>query len=117
MAMESGFRDDECAVLRGSPGEGICCEPRDANDSDDVSGVGAEGIVTADVVESTLRETCSFEESRVGKDVQFGPLDVEAGDSFIFRLFEVESAVIVFVALLDTVVGLERMIGVCVAAD
>ena len=117
MAMELGFRDDECAVLRGSPGEGICCEPRDANDSDDVSGVGTEGTKTADVVESTLRETCSFEDSRVGKDVQFGPLDVEAGDSFIFRLFEVELAVIVFVALLDTVVGPERMIGVCVAAD
>lgn len=117
MVMELEFRDDECAVLRGSPGEGICCDPRDAKDSDGVSEVGAKGMVTADVVESTLRETCSFEESRVGKDVQFGPLDVEAGDSFIFRLFEVESAVIVFVALLDTVVGLERMIGVCVAAD
>jgi hypothetical protein len=39
----------------------------------DEGGVVADGIVTARSLEITFRETCSVEDSRVGKDVQLGP--------------------------------------------
>ena len=39
----------------------------------DEGGVVADVIVTARSLEIAFRETCSKEDSRVGKDVQFGP--------------------------------------------
>ena len=39
----------------------------------DEGGVVADGSVTARSLEITFRDTCSEEDSRVGKDVQFGP--------------------------------------------
>jgi hypothetical protein len=39
----------------------------------DEGGIVADGIVTARSLEITFRETCSVEDSRVGKDVQLGP--------------------------------------------
>lgn len=86
-------------------------------------GLGADfARVLTEVVVSAFRDTSVATESRAGKDVQFGPLVVEVGNSGICRVVVDEPVVdepVIngSVGVFEPVVDLDRMIGVFVAAD